>query len=288
MKRVANPPRLPARPKDANKVTVGRVLVVGGSPELRGAPALAALGALRAGAGLVKVAVPQSVQATVAGYRPETTTVGLPETRSGAIGASALPVLRAFVDDWDAVVLGPGAGRAKATLTAIRTFTREKKPFVIDADALFAWNHQLMRLRQRRNPTVLTPHEGEAARLLGTTSDEVRADRRGAAAAIAEKSGGVCVLKGPATLVTDGTHLYTNKTGGPVLATGGTGDVLAGVIGAFLGQGMEPFKAACAGAHVHGDGAERTSGAYDRGLLASDLAEGIPGAIHALRRGVKA
>ena len=110
MKRVASPPRLPARPTHANKVSVGRVLVVGGSANMAGAPALAGLGALRGGAGLVKVAVPQGIQATVAGFRAETTTQGLPQTRAGGLGAAALPVLREMGESWDAIVVGPGAG----------------------------------------------------------------------------------------------------------------------------------------------------------------------------------
>lgn len=290
MKRVKAPPRLPARPRDANKVTAGRVLVVGGSPSLTGAPAMAGLGALRAGAGLVQVAVPRGIQPTVAGYRPETTTLGLPETSLGVLGASALPMLRALLAGWDALVLGPGAGRTRATLAFVRRLAKvSERALLLDADGLFAFNGRPELLKGRKAPTVITPHEGEAARLLGVTSAQVRADRRGAARRLAEASGAVVVLKGPDTLVTDGSRLYRNASGGPVLASGGTGDVLAGIAGALLAQreanGHDTLQAACVAVHVHGDAADRVAGRRDRGLLASELAEGVPDALLALRRG---
>jgi NAD(P)H-hydrate epimerase len=289
MRRVKDPPRLPARPKDANKVTVGCVLVVGGSPELVGAPAMAGLGALRAGAGLVKVAVPNGIQPTVAGYRPETTTLGLPQTRGGVLGAAALPVLADRVRDWDAVVLGPGAGRTRATLGLIvRLALDAPRPLLLDADGLFAFNDRTALLRKRKAPTVITPHEGEAARLLGTTSADVRADRVAAAVKLATSCNAVVVLKGPGTLVTDGERLYRNASGGPVLASGGTGDVLAGIGGALLAQmdahRHDAFQAACAAVFVHGDAADRVAGRRDRGFLATELADGVPDAIFALRR----
>ena len=293
MKRLRSVPRLRARPTDANKATVGRVLVVGGSSSLVGAPAMAGLGALRGGAGLVQVAVPGSIQATVAGFRPEVTTLGLPETRAGGLGASAGPVLRTLVAGWDSVVLGPGAGRAPATVRLLRTFTlAADRPLVLDADGLFAWNRDVKALRARSLATLLTPHEGEAGRLLGVTSDEIRADREAAAARIAEESGAVVVLKGPGTLVTDGQRMYRNRTGGPVLATGGTGDVLAGLAGALLAgrgaDGLDPFEAACVAVHAHGEAATTVAQGRDRGLLATELADGIPEALHGLRKGRRA
>ena len=293
MKRVSTPPRLPHRPKDANKVGVGRVLVVGGSAAMAGAPALAGLGALRGGAGLVRIAVPQGIQPTVAGAHLEATTLGLPETTAGALGRAALAPLCAALPGWDAVVLGPGLGRADATATLVRTFSLHVDvPLVLDADALFAWNGRLPGLAPRAAPTVMTPHEGEAARLLGTTSEAIRADRTAAAVALATAARAVVVLKGPGTLVTDGERLYRNTTGGPALATGGTGDVLAGLLAALLAgaasNGLDAFGAACAAVHAHGAGADAVAGSRDRGLLASELAAGIPEALHALRRGARA
>ncbi len=284
MDRTTTPPRIPARPTDANKVTVGRVLVVGGSVAMAGAPAMAGLGALRAGAGLVKIAVPGRIQATVAAFRPETTTLGLPQNRHGGLGSAAQPILKDVAPDWDCVVLGPGMGRTASTLQLVRTFTQDvKRPLVLDADALFAFGGKLEMIHARSTTTVLTPHEGEAARLLGTTSDDVRADREDAAVRLAAATGAVVVLKGPRTLVTDGTRMFENTTGGPALATGGSGDVLAGVIAALLASGLDAFDAASAGAYVHGLAADHVADQRDRGLLATELAGGIPDALLALR-----
>lgn len=269
---------------------MGRVLIVGGSANMAGAPALAGLGALRAGAGLVKVAVPRPVQATVAGFLREVTTAGLPAGRTGGLGAAAGPIAREMLTGWDALVLGPGAGRAPATARVIRTLSLGAAvPLVLDADGLHAWNERGEGLQKRKAPTVLTPHEGEAARLLGLTSEDIRSDREGMAARLALACGAVVVLKGPGTLVTDGTRLYRNRNGGPVLATGGTGDVLAGIMGALLAQleanRTDAFQAACAAVHVHGASADQVAGARDRGLLASELAAKVPEALSGLSRG---
>lgn len=283
MERIETLPRLPTRSADVNKVTAGRVLVVGGSRDMPGAPALAGLGALRAGAGLVLVAVPASVQATVAGFRAETLTAGLPESKHGGLGAAAIDTVRTQAEGQDAVVLGPGMGRAASTLKVIRSVaTQLEGRLVLDADGLFAFGGQLGELALREGTTVLTPHEGEAARLLGIDSKTVREDREGTALRIAEAVGGVVVLKGPGTLVTDGKRMYVNGSGGPALATGGTGDVLAGILGAFLAEqpdGLDAFDLACAAVYVHGAAGDLLSQTVDRGLLASDVAHAIPQAV---------
>ncbi len=237
----------------------------------------------------MKVAVPQGIQATVAGFRPEVTTLGLPQTRAGALGRAALPVLRQLTDAWDAVVLGPGLGRNPSTLQLVRSLVRSlEKPLALDADALFAFNGELGLLAGREARTVLTPHEGEAARLLEMDADAIRTDREAAVATLAQQSGAVAVLKGPGTLVCDGEQTYTNATGGPALATGGTGDVLAGLTAALLAgmeaSGLGAFASACAAVHVHGAAADAVAGEDDRGVLASELAAGIPDALRGLRR----
>lgn len=282
------PPRVPARPTDANKVTVGRVLVVGGSPAMAGAPALAGLGALRGGAGLVRIAVPEGIQATVAGFWPEATTLGLPQTRAGALGRAALDAVRQLVNAWDAVVLGPGLGRNVSTQELVRSLVRSvTKPLVLDADALFALIDHGAEIAGREAPTVITPHEGEAARLLGTESEAVRADREAAVAELVAQTGAVAVLKGPGTLVCNGEEIYANDTGGPALATGGTGDVLAGLCAALLAgmaqHELSPFGCACAAVHAHGAAADAMAGDNDRGVLAGELAAGIPDALRALQ-----
>jgi NAD(P)H-hydrate epimerase len=287
MQRVSAPPRLPPRPADAHKASAGRVLVAGGSADLCGAPAMAALGALRGGAGLVRVAVPAGIRAVVAGFRPETTSAALPETRAGGIAPEALERLHALAREQDAVVLGPGAGREEATLEALRAFTLAvDRPLVLDADALFAFDERLDALAGRSAPTVLTPHEGEAARLLGVSASEVRADRPATAARLARESGAVVVLKGPGTLVVDDARLYRNETGGPWLASGGTGDVLAGVVGALLAwrdeAGLDVFSAVCVAVHAHGAAADSAAAGRGRGVLATDVAACLPAALRAM------
>lgn len=265
---------------------MGRVLVVGGSRDMCGAPALAALGALRAGAGLVRIAVPRSVQGVVATIRPEATTAGLSELRSAALARACVPAVIRMASGWDAVVLGPGVGRAASTQNAVRDLVAKlEQPLVVDADALFALIGATHRVATRSAPTVITPHEGEAGRLLGSTSAAVRADREGAALALFEQTGAVVVLKGPGTIVTDGQRLFTCGKGGPWLASGGTGDVLAGIVGAFLAglpaTGGDAFGAACIAVDVHAAAADTLAKTVDRGLLATDIADALPHAVAA-------
>jgi NAD(P)H-hydrate epimerase len=279
------PPPLPPRPVDAHKASVGRVLVVGGSLGMAGAPALAARGALRAGAGLVTVAVPRPVQATVAGFLPEVMTVGLSCGADGELDASADEGLRPHLERVHVVVLGPGLGRAPAVEDFVLALARRvERPIVLDADALYALRGRLAELAARTAPTVLTPHEGEAAVLLGEKPGEASAPREAWARRIALAAHGICVLKGPGTLVSDGTRVVRNTTGGPVLATGGTGDVLAGVVAAMLAglpaTGGDAFGATCLAVHLHGRAGDRCAAVRgDRGTLASEVADELPNAI---------
>lgn len=289
MRILRTPPRLAPRPRDAHKASVGRVLVVGGSRGMAGAPALAALGALRSGAGLVRIAVPRSIQDVVATIRPEATTADLPETRGGSLAPNAKPYIHALLESWDALVLGPGAARETPTRRLLASVAASAtKPMVLDADGLYALGNQPEQLEEREVHAVLTPHEGEAGRLLGTASSDVRADRRGAARELAKRSGNLVVLKGPGTLVTDGTRMFQARTGGPWLATGGSGDVLSGVVGAFLAglpdTGGDAFGAACAAVHVHGAASDHAARGLDRGILATDVANALPRQVAALIR----
>ena len=274
MKMVRSVPRLPRRARDAHKGDFGHVLVLGGSPGLTGAPALAALGALRAGAGLATVGCARAVQPVVAGYSPCLMTLGLPDTAGGALSHAGLaPALR-FSSRCRAVVLGPGLGRDHDTGEFVRSFvTSVESATVVDADALNLLAGHAESLREAGGTFIVTPHPGEAGRLLGlTASAPIPANRRKAVEDLAALTGGVAVLKGHRTLVCDGKRLYENRTGNPGMATGGTGDVLAGVIGALLAQGMEPFDAAVLGVRVHGragDLAARRLG--ETALIASDL-----------------
>jgi len=286
MIRVTRVPRLPPRARDAHKGDFGHVLVLGGSPGLTGAPALAGMAALRSGAGLATVGCPRAVQPVVAGFSPCLMTLGLPDTPGGALAHAALAAALRFSSRCRAVVLGPGLGRDPDTGELVRSFVASlESAAVVDADALNLLAGRAEALRDAPGSFVLTPHPGEAGRLLGLpASAPIPKDRKRAVEDLAALSGGVAVLKGHRTLVCDGKRLYENRTGNPGMATGGTGDVLAGVIGALLAQGLEPFDAAILGARVHGtagDLAARRLGEVS--LLATDVLEALPEAFRRSR-----
>jgi len=265
MKTIRTVPKLSARPRDAHKGDFGTVLVVAGSEGMLGAAILCATAALRGGAGLVRVALPAALRPLLPLAQPCATTV----LRSAV-------AVRDAVGGADAVVVGPGLGTGSATRSLVRSVLRDSVvPVVLDADAL----NVLAPLRGplvTRGGLVLTPHPGEAARLLGTTAAAVQADRPEALRELCARSGAVVVLKGASTLVGDGHQCYQNRTGNPGMATGGSGDVLAGLLAALLAQGLPPFAAACLAVHVHGKAgdlvADRLS---ERGLIASDLPAAI-------------
>lgn len=250
---------LPPLAIGASKHTRGHVVVIGGAPGLTGAACLAATGALRSGAGYVTVAVPAPSLAVVEMKLTAPVKRALPADVSGALTAAALEAALGVCEAADAVVIGPGLGRAGATLAVVRQLIRRiAVPLVIDADALFALGHDLTVLAERTAPTVLTPHAGEAARLLDLGADVVDADRPAAVRALAQR-GCTAVLKGPATLIAEGGRLVVNRTGGPGLATLGTGDVLSGIVATFLAQGLAPLDAAALGVHVHGAAGDAAS-----------------------------
>lgn len=259
MKRIMAVPALPARAGDAHKGTFGTVLVVAGSRGMLGAAILCARGALRGGAGLVQAALPAALMAPFTVAVPAATTV-----------ERLIHELIAAAKAAQAVVVGPGLGRSIPSRAVLRALRKLSVPQVLDADALNLASP--LKTPFAGGPRILTPHPGEAARLLGCDTAEVQRDRERSVALLAERSGGVAVLKGAGTLVCDGERLFTNTTGNPGMATGGSGDVLAGLIGALLAQGMPPFDAACLGVHAHGAAgdlvAQRLSMA---GLCAEDL-----------------
>jgi hydroxyethylthiazole kinase-like uncharacterized protein yjeF len=306
VKRVRTLPKLRARRKDAHKGDFGRVLVVSGSVGMLGAPSLVGLAAQRSGAGLVTVAVPKSIQSAVATLCPCATTIGLPESASGQIEpAAALDHLRhlGLLGEGggapDVLITGPGVGRGAADFARqfwelINAFRGSPHvPAVIDADALNLTRRSSHEYPggwddQRHYRTVITPHPGELARMHGVTTQEIQADREGFAVRTAKMMAATCeepdftpvvVLKGAGTIVTDGNRLYVNRTGNAGMATGGSGDVLAGIIGALIGQRLEPFEAAVLGVHVHGlagDLAARHLGQVS--LIATDLIDHLPAA----------
>jgi len=282
MDRITTIPHLPPRPAAANKGTFGTVLVVGGSRGLAGAAALAGRAALAGGAGLVRIAVPNRILDTVAALAPDCTTLPLSDTPAGRMHPrAAVEVLRA-ASEATVLALGPGLGCDSDTVFFVRSLLENlDMPAVVDADALncLAKIGGLAALVRRPPTLVITPHPGEAARLLRTTTGEIQADRERAAAQLAA-GGVVALLKGQGTIVTDGRRIYVNQTGNPGLATGGAGDVLTGLIAALVGQGLSGFDAAVLGAHVHGaagDIAARELGQVS--MTAEDILRCLPGAI---------
>ncbi len=277
-------PHLPPRSRDAHKGRFGTVLVVAGSRGLSGAAVLCATGALRGGAGLVRLAVPESILPIVAASNPCYMTAPLPEDNHGRVDRSAAESLHDLVEASTLVVAGPGLGQGSGPREVVRDLLATSgRPLVLDADALNAVGRDVAVLR-RAAPTILTPHPGEFSRLTGLATAEVQADRAGLAKRFAADHGVVLVLKGHETVVTDGRQGYVNLTGNPGMATGGSGDVLAGLIGALAAQGLDAFAAAQLGVFLHGragDLAARDSGQV--GLVASDLLTYLPRAFRSAR-----
>jgi NAD(P)H-hydrate epimerase len=278
---------LPARPAAGHKGTFGHVLVIAGSRGKSGAAALAAEGAGRAGAGLVTIACPLSIADILAAKCTEAMTAPVPDTAEHCFGAASETLLAALARERDVVALGPGIGTAGETQALVRRLVGAlDTPLVLDADGLNALGGALSVLKGRRGPSILTPHPGEAARLMGLTAAEVNRDRVGAARALARESGAVVVLKGAATLIASPEgRIVVNATGGPVLATGGTGDVLTGVVAGLLAQGLTPLVAAALGVYLHGFAGDRLAARVGpSGVLAGEVARELPRAAQALRR----
>jgi NAD(P)H-hydrate epimerase len=277
---------LPARPADGHKGHFGHVLLVAGSPGKTGAAALAAEGALRGGAGLATIACPHAVNAILEAKCTEAMTVGLAETEGGGLHTNALPDLRVLADERDVLCVGPGLGReAETGALVVRIAEEVALPLVLDADGLYPFARSLAALRARTAPTLLTPHPGEAARLLQCETAEVNRDRVAAARMLARESGCVVALKGAGTITASPEGaLALNPTGGPVLASGGTGDVLAGLSAALFAQGLAPHDAATLAAWLHGAAGDRLAQRVgSSGVLASEIAAEIPVCMEALR-----
>ncbi len=272
---------VPRRGAEATKFAVGSVLVCGGSPGLTGAVRMSAEAAMRAGAGYVTALVPASVAFVFQLQLLEVMSLALPDADGALVPDAVEPVL-GRTRRANALVLGPGLGRDAATISFARTLAhRAEVPLVLDADGLNAHAGVLERLADRPAPTVLTPHAGELGRLLECESAEIEAHRLERVREAARRAGAVVVLKGDDTLVAEPTGRVAVSPGGaPALATAGTGDVLSGVIGAYLAKGMEPWHAACAGVFVHA-AAGRLAGADigAEGVIASDVIARLPRAL---------
>jgi NAD(P)H-hydrate epimerase len=275
---------IPPRPADSHKGKNGHVLVAAGSSTMTGAAYLCALGALRAGAGLVTVAAPAAVRSVIARR--------LPEAMTQAVRDIGEYVRRRTITT---LAVGPGLGVGASQKALVLDLIRKKLPMVLDADAL----NNLSAGKKHPSPLpspfkgegkrslgegwshpIITPHPGELARLLGKSTREIQKDRTKIAAETSRMLKVICVLKGHQTIISDGARTFVNTTGNQAMATGGMGDVLTGVIAGFLAQGLSPIDAACAGVYLHGLAGDLAR-VSDRGLLASEVAAQIP---HALKK----
>ncbi len=279
--------QLPPRPLESHKADFGRLAVIAGSRGKAGAAILAARGALRAGAGLVTIFCAESLASLFVPAIPEAMTEPLPEA-GGSIGEAAAPGAIRALRGFDAAVVGPGLGASAGTVAFLeKLLAATRLPLVVDADALNAFTGRPGGLRRRGAVRlVLTPHPGEAGRLLGQPSRRIQADRLGAARTLARRAGAVVLLKGARTLVAEPSgRVVANPTGTPLLATAGSGDVLAGILGALLAGGLAPKDAAVCGAWLHGAAAEALEPRLgDAGLLAHEIADVLPGVRRATSR----
>ncbi len=264
---------LPDRNPWGHKGDFGKLLLLCGSRGYTGAAFFAAMGALRSGAGLVFLGVPESIYGIEAVKLNEPVIFPLPDV-GGRLSADAVPEILSRLPRMDAVLVGPGLGQSEGTLAVVRAVLEKAEcPVVVDADGINVLRAHRDLLRGRKSPTILTPHDGEFARLGGIIGE----DRMAAAAALADDLGCVVLLKGHETCVADGVNGYINPTGNPGMAVGGSGDVLAGVITALLGAGLPPLEAAACGAWLHGAAGDRCAAELGQyGMLPTDMLSALP------------
>lgn len=264
---------LPNRKADSHKGDYGKILLLCGSRGFTGAAALAAMGALRSGAGLVYLGVPESIYAIEAVKLTEAIVFPLPE-EDGKISAKAIPIIRKQMKGMDAVLIGCGLGQSTGTMAMLDAVLREfKGPVVVDADGITMLATCPELLKERKYPTILTPHEGEFRRLNIAAEEE----RLTGAMLAARELGCIVLRKGHETVVTDGKEYYINPTGNPGMAVGGSGDVLAGILVSLLGQKIPPLEAAACAAWLHGAAGDRCAeimGQY--GMLPTDMLQELP------------
>lgn len=282
MKQITQIPKLSKRAKDAHKGDFGKVLVVAGSIGMSGAAALVGKAALRAGSGLVRVAVPKSVLPIVASLEPCYTTISLAEDDKGHIAGKAINAILDAVADNDVVAFGPGVGIARGVSTVLATLLEQPTlKLIIDADGL----NTLAKLNgwqaKCTAQIILTPHPGEMKRLWESSfRGPPPTGRTEQAMKLSQKTNAVVVLKGAGTVVADCKRVYINPTGNPGMATAGSGDVLTGIIASLYGRGFEAFEAAVLGVYVHGlagDIAAKKRG--ETSLIATDIIEALSDAL---------
>ena len=264
---------LPDRDENAHKGNFGKILLLCGSRGYTGAAYLAAMGALRSGAGLIFLGVPESIYAIEAVKLNEPVVFPLPD-EAGKLSEAAIPEILERLPKMDAVLIGPGLGQSEGTFKVVKAVLENAAcPVVLDADGINVICGHKDILRGRTNPTILTPHDGEFARLGGIIGD----DRSAAAVEMARELGCILLLKGHRTVITDGETIYINHTGNPGMAVGGSGDMLAGIIVSLLGQGIDPLKAAACAAWLHGAAGDLCAdeiGQY--GMIPGDMVAALP------------
>jgi len=277
METVTDIPKLKPRSVDGHKGDFGKVCIVAGSVGMSGAAALAGISALRSGAGLVRVAVPESVVAIAASIEPSFTTIPLAEDSNGMISSKAVGIVLGAVGQNDVMAFGPGVGMGRGVKWVLNALIKQRIPLVIDADGLnnlcgiTGWRESL------KADLILTPHPGEMKKLWSSMiREQLPVERAEQAFQLAKKTKSIVVLKGAGTVVSDGQKIYVNKTGNPGMATAGSGDVLTGVLTALVGQGLSCFDAAVLGVYVHGlagDIAAQKIGQVS--MIATDIANAL-------------
>jgi ADP-dependent NAD(P)H-hydrate dehydratase len=279
MEIVREAPKLPPRPVGGHKGTFGRVLVVAGSIGMTGAAALVGRAALRAGAGLVRVATAKSALPIVAALEPSYTTLPLPEDDAGRISSGAIHAILNAAEENDVVAIGPGMGQSTGLRSVIESLIeQEGLRLLIDGDGLNNLSALPGWPKKCKADLVLTPHPGEMRRLWsGLFREEMPKDRRQTATQMAQITQAVVALKGAGTVVTDGQRIYVNTTGNPGMGTAGAGDVLTGVTSALRGQGLSSFDATVLGVYVHGLAGDIAAAELGQvSLIATDIVDALP------------
>ena len=264
---------LPDRDPFAHKGKFGKILLLCGSEGFTGAAALASMGALRSGAGLVFLGVPRSIYTIAAVKLMEAIVFPLPD-EGGKLSSDAIAEIQDRLPKMDAVLVGPGLGQSRGVSDVVKAVLETAEcPVVLDADGINVMAKHKNVLRGRKAPTILTPHDGEFVRLGGIPGEE----RVAAAEQMAKDLGIIMLLKGHRTTITDGSTTYINRTGNPGMAVGGSGDVLAGIIVSLLGQGIAPLEAAACGAWIHGAAGDRCAAEMGQyGMLPTDMLNILP------------
>ncbi len=280
VQRITDLPALPLRPEKSHKGTFGKVLIIAGSPGMSGAACLAGLGALRGGSGLVFLAVPESIQSIVSTVNPSYLTIPLQVDHNDKLSAESKTHLWDQIPNFDAVAIGPGCGHHKwIQKLTLKLYAELTQTLIIDADALNAIATSGKPIPTAGGPRILTPHPGEFSRLTGQTVSAIEQQRETSAIDYAKQHSLILLLKGAHTIITDGTQIAVNSTGNSGMATGGSGDVLTGLITSLAGQGFDAFEAAQLAAHLHGRAGDLAAQKLTQAaLIASDLPDYLPAA----------